>query len=258
MAITHKFATENYVDIKVASKADVVTLDNYYLKSEANTLHTEILEYVDDEVAALVNSAPETLDTLGELAAAFEENKDMVETLNAAITNKAEKSDLETTQELVSSNTNSITDIKTQLNGILELVYPKGAIYISTVATDPSVLFGFGTWEQIKDTFLLASGSKYIAGSTGGEAYHTLTVQEMPVHSHTVDAHSHAIGLDNDTTIGTYGWSLHVNANGNSVTGAQKTVTSGTSSPNTNTIGSGVAHNNMPPYLAVYVWKRIN
>lgn len=258
MAITHKFATENYVNTKVASKADVVTLDNYYLKSEANTLHIEILEYVDDEVAALVNSAPETLDTLGELAAAFEENKDMVETLNAAITNKAEKSDLETTQELVSSNTNSITDIKTQLNGILELVYPKGAIYISTVATDPSVLFGFGTWEQIKDTFLLASGSKYIAGSTGGESTHTLTVQEMPVHSHTVDAHSHAIGLDNDTTIGTYGWSLHVNANGNSVTGAQKTVTSGTSSPNTNTIGGGVAHNNMPPYLAVYVWKRIN
>lgn len=258
MAITHKFATENYVNTRVASKADVVTLDNYYLKSEANTLHIEILEYVDDEVAALVNSAPETLDTLGELATAFEENQDMVETLNAAVTNKAEKSDLETTQELVSSNTNSITDIKTQLNGILELVYPKGAIYISTVATDPSVLFGFGTWEQIKDTFLLASGSKYIAGSTGGEAYHTLTVNEMPVHSHTVNAHSHDIGLDNDTTYGTYGWSLHVNANGNSVTGAQKTVTSGTSSPNTNTIGGGVAHNNMPPYLAVYVWKRIN
>ena len=257
MAITHKFATENYVNTRVASKADVASLDNYYLKSEANTLHIEILEYVDDEVAALVNSAPETLDTLGELAIAFEENKDMVETLNAAVTNKAEKSDLETTQELVGSNTNSITDIKTQLNGILELVYPKGAIYISTVATDPSVLFGFGTWEQIKDSFLLASGSKYTAGSTGGESTHTLTVQEMPVHSHTVNAHSHAIGLDNDTTIGTYGWSLHVNANGNSVTGAQKTVTSGTSSPNTNTIGGGVAHNNMPPYLTVYMWKRI-
>lgn len=258
MTITQRFATENYVDTKVASKADVVTLDNYYLKSEANTLHIEILEYVDDEVAALVNSAPETLDTLGELATAFEENQDMVETLNAAVTNKAEKSDLEITQELVNSNTSHIVDIQTQVNGILELVYPKGAIYISTIATNPFVLFGFGTWEQIKDTFLLASGSKYIAGSTGGEAYHTLTVNEMPVHSHTVNAHSHDIGLDNDTTFGTYGWSLHINAEGNSVTGAQKTVTSGTSSPNTNTIGGGVAHNNMPPYLAVYVWKRIN
>lgn len=258
MAITHKFATENYVDIKVALKADVASLDKYYLKSEANALHTEILEYVDDEVAALVNSAPETLDTLGELAIAFEENKDMVETLNAAITNKAEKSDLKDIQESINTNTNSINSIQTQVNGILELVYPKGAIYISTVATNPSVLFGFGAWEQIEDVFLLGAGSAYTAGSTGGESTHTLTVQEMPVHSHTVNAHSHAIGLDNDTTVGTYGWSLHVSANGNSVTGAHKTVTSGTSSPNTNTIGGGVAHNNMPPYLAVYVWKRIN
>lgn len=77
MTITQRFITENYV---------VTTLDNYYLKSKANTLHTEILEYVDDEAAALVNSAPETLDTLGELATAFEENQDMVETLNAAVT----------------------------------------------------------------------------------------------------------------------------------------------------------------------------
>ena len=46
-------------------------LNNYYLKSEADSLHTEILGYVDNEVAALVNSAPETLDTIGELAAAF-------------------------------------------------------------------------------------------------------------------------------------------------------------------------------------------
>ena len=79
MAITQRFATEDYVE---------ATLDNYYLKSEANTLHTEILEYVDDEVAALVNSAPETLDTLGELAAAFQENDEVVDVLNQAITTK--------------------------------------------------------------------------------------------------------------------------------------------------------------------------
>lgn len=142
------------------------------------------------------------------------------------------------------------------LINILQAVYHVGSVYLSVNDTSPASLFG-GTWEQIEDVFLLGAGSAYTAGSTGGESTHTLTVQEMPVHSHTVNAHSHAIGLDNDTTIGTYGWSLHVNANGNSVTGAQKTVTSGTSSPNTNTIGGGVAHNNMPPYLTVYMWKRI-
>ena len=146
-------------------------------------------------------------------------------------------------------NTISYTDI-------LQVVYPVGAIYMSINNTSPASLFG-GSWEQIEDVFLLGAGSAYTAGSTGGESTHTLTVQEMPVHSHTVNAHSHAIGLDNDTTVGTYGWSLHINSNGTSVTGAHKTVTSGTSSPNTNTIGGGVAHNNMPPYLTVYMWKRI-
>lgn len=146
--------------------------------------------------------------------------------------------------------------VETSLTDMLQFIYPIGAIYLSINDTSPASLFG-GTWEQIKDVFLLSAGDIYTSGSTGGESTHTLTVQEMPVHSHTVNAHSHAIGLDNDTTNGMYGWSLHINANGTSVTGAQKTVTSGTSSPDTNTIGGGVAHNNMPPYLAVYMWKRV-
>ena len=83
------------IDAIDETKADKETLKNYYLKSEADTLHTEIEDYVDNQVAALVNSAPETLDTLGELAAAFEENSDMVETLNEAITFKANQSDLD-------------------------------------------------------------------------------------------------------------------------------------------------------------------
>jgi erythromycin esterase-like protein len=85
-----RHATENWVS---------QNLDNYYLKSEANNLHTEILDYVDNEVAALVNSAPETLDTIGELAAAFKENQDMVATLDAAITTKVSKEELQNTKE---------------------------------------------------------------------------------------------------------------------------------------------------------------
>lgn len=90
MGIVKRHATEDYVDEKFESKADITTLDNYYLKSEADTLHTEILGYVDNEVASLVNSAPETLDTLGELAKAFQENQEVVEALDNAITKKAD------------------------------------------------------------------------------------------------------------------------------------------------------------------------
>lgn len=67
------------------------TLDNYYNKTEVDAFHGTLEDYVDSQVAALVNAAPETLDTLGELAAAFEENKEVVEALDASITNKQDK-----------------------------------------------------------------------------------------------------------------------------------------------------------------------
>lgn len=75
----------------------------------------EAKSYTDTAVAALVNSAPETLDTLGELATAFEENADMVETLNAAVTNKAEKSDLDNLTELVDLNATNIESLQAQV-----------------------------------------------------------------------------------------------------------------------------------------------
>ena len=66
-------------------------LDNYYNKTEVDAFHDTLETYVDNQVAALVNAAPETLDTLGELATAFEENKEVVDALDASITNKQDK-----------------------------------------------------------------------------------------------------------------------------------------------------------------------
>ena len=69
--------------------------------------------------------------------------------------------------------------------------YPVGSIYMSVNSTSPATLFG-GTWEQIQDVFLLAAGSTYTAGDTGGSASHTLIVDELPSHVHTVPKHGHA------------------------------------------------------------------
>ena len=66
---------------------------------------------------------------------------------------------------------------------VLDKVYPVGSIYMSVNSTNPKTLFG-GTWVQIKDRFLLAAGTTYKAGATGGEAAHTLTASEMPSHNH--------------------------------------------------------------------------
>ena len=68
---------------------------------------------------------------------------------------------------------------------------PVGSIYLSVNSTDPSTYFG-GTWEQIKDRFLLCCGTSYSAGSSGGSATHshttanhTLTIAQIPSHTHT-------------------------------------------------------------------------
>ena len=79
---------------------------------------------------------------------------------------------------------------------LLNLVYPVGSIYWSSNNTNPATLFG-GTWTQIKDRFILAAGDSYSNGATGGAATVTLTVSNMPSHSHsftpsgTVGSHTH-------------------------------------------------------------------
>lgn len=118
--------------------------------------------------------------------------------------------------------------------------YPIGAIYISTNATSPETLFG-GTWRPIQGRFLLAADNTYKAGSTGGEATHTLTKNEMPNHQHSIwfpndgGEQSAEIGYPEAGSKNTY------------YAEASKTADA----------GGGAAHNNMPPYLAVYVWERV-
>ena len=116
---------------------------------------------------------------------------------------------------------------------LLAKIYPVGSIYMSVNNVSPASFLG-GTWEQLKDRFLLGCGDTYSNGATGGEAEHTLTVNEIPSHNHSAPSISWA---DIGTTGG--GWNNHANTTG--TTGAT---------------GGGQAHNNMPPYLAVYMWKR--
>lgn len=104
--------------------------------------------------------------------------------------------------------------------------------------------YGFGTWEQIKDRFLLGAGDDYEAGATGGEAAHTLTVGEMPSHSHNIRSNS---------INGTKGYVLF-DHNSNVTPSSLPWQWAGTNIQNT---GDGWPHNNMPPYLTVYIWRRI-
>ena len=80
--------------------------------------------------------------------------------------------------------THSLTSIMTLLLKHIRLAaYPVGSLYTSSKSTDPHELFG-GKWKPIQDTFLWCAGPKHAAGTTGGAETHTLTVEEMPAHSH--------------------------------------------------------------------------
>ena len=135
---------------------------------------------------------------------------------------------------------------------VLKKAYPVGCIYTSTVSTNPNTLFGFGTWSEYGQGRVLVGKSADTEfdtiGKTGGEKTHTLTIAEMPIHTHTQNAHSHTVaggGLETDG--GSYRAGSDFNIN--------NTTTSSTTATNRNT-GGGSAHNNLPPYIVVYFWKR--
>ena len=132
-------------------------------------------------------------------------------------------------------------DVEQLKSQIMLLAHPVGSIYESTDSTSPATLFG-GTWTQIKDRFLLAAGDIYTVGATGGEATHALTASEMPAHSHGPKVNGERFACHAGTaTVTGLGFSA----------GSNVDLTWETAS-----VGGGAAHNNMPPYLTVYVWQR--
>lgn len=145
------------------------------------------------------------------------------------------------------SSTNKIL-VKTILDiykqELLDDLYPIGSIYMSVNDANPNTLFG-GTWEKIKDRSLLGSGDIYLLGSTGGEAEHTLTIKEMPEHNHGYNTYQNGYpsnyidGTNYRTPVQRIPWSPDITEN-----------TYGSKA------GSSQAHNNMPPYLVVNIWKR--
>ena len=157
-----------------------------------------------------------------------------------------------------------------QANMDFNLIYPVGSIYMSTNNTNPALLFG-GTWEQLENRFLLGAGSSYTAGNTGGKA--SYAAADMPKHSHTkgtmnITGNTKYISSNavwSGTNDGAFrGYS---NSGAPSITNV---ATSGTASGyyfkfnaadgwtgSTSEVGTNTNATIMPPYLVVYMWKRL-
>lgn len=140
-------------------------------------------------------------------------------------------------------------------NFVLDNVYPIGSIYMNVNSTNPGTLFG-GTWEQIQGKFLLGMSSSYPAGSQGGEASHTLTTEEMPSHEHNPANEAGYYGFVTNSkkafTVGDMG----VQSGSGRYYPYASAAFDISRNTLTGTTGGGKSHNNMPPYLSIYIWKR--
>lgn len=169
--------------------------------------------------------------------------------------------------ETTKSNTDRIAanELKIKLIGgddPLNALHPVGSIYISTDSASPASLFG-GEWEQISGRFLIGTGSPennddntspgiydYAAGSKGGEKTHTLTNSEAPRLDRTI-----AINGDKMYTLGAVSGEQY---QGTSIVSTVSSTSKFNYPILLSEYGKDQPHNNMPPYLAVYMWKRVN
>lgn len=173
------------------------------------------------------------------------------------LTSKNNKFSLDENGNLV---VNSITCNNALLN-ILD-VYPIGSIYMNFTNTNPSNLFG-GIWKQLKGRFLIGQGAcdtnttnyfgecqagwtDMLDGELGGEVKHKLTIEEMPSHNH--GTQTGAGNFISDSSKETPGTQMNFAAGSYHRYAMNKT----------SSIGGNQEHNNMPPYIVVYMWQRIS
>lgn len=182
-----------------------------------------------------------------------------------------------------------VTKVFTEIHSlatVADLIYPVGSIYMNVTNLNPATVFG-GTWEEIQGRFLLGRSAAHQVGQQAGAETVTLTVAQMPAHTHTGPSHTHSTPNHTHTaTCGSAGAHTHtverkkVAATGTAKYAAQAGATHNTSSAgahthtitiasggggttgaagtgNTGSAGSGQAVNIMPPFLSVFMWKRI-
>lgn len=164
------------------------------------------------------------------------------------------------TQTNERTNAPSIRAVREGLADKWQDIYPVGSIYMSVNNVNPSTVFG-GTWQQIKDKFLLACGDTYNNGATGGVASNpytpagtvgntTLTINQIPSHTHGVPTYGFNKAAGTEAGAG-------VTDNPSLIQGYVDTqAVGGGQAHNHGFSGTATTFDNMPPYLAVNVWVR--
>ena len=149
----------------------------------------------------------------------------------------------------------TIKDAVSSLNIKMDLVRSHVGMIVqsTTLNTEAKVIaiYGGTSWTKIEGRFLLGASSSYAANSTGGEAAHRLTINEMPSHNHAFTSGGNAMCVyTNADPANQYSWGYVAGQNTDWYKNANKDIANITYN------GGNAAHNNMPPYKAVYIWER--
>ena len=174
-----------------------------------------------------------------------------VATLGTVEASKAVTADAN--KDITGARNLTITGALSAGSGLITLadVYPVGSIYINAaVATNPATLLGFGTWVAFGAGRVMvgidASQTEFdTLGEESGSKTHQLTEAELPSHFHLS-----GYGADATPRHGTTGSLSSVRIDNDGI------AFFSTSAAHTSSVGSGTAHNNLQPYIVVYMWRR--
>lgn len=211
---TERFEGEVITDGNLVYKVDydlgdLVTIENSKWGKQIHVRINEITEVYDqngDQVIPVFGRSSDTSPTSVNQDTSGSPSSE-IPTLTPSRVVVTDESGLNTASSVTSQELLSLAGItsaiQSQINNLWKTIYPVGSLYLSTVATNPATLFG-GTWEQIQDKFMLAAGTTYLAGTTGGNASHVHSsaahTHSVAGHAHTSAAHTHSVNAHSHTS----------------------------------------------------------
>lgn len=168
------------------------------------------------------------------------------------------QTDITSLQNSRDTHTNAISQISSQIAALGRTLFPVGSIFTTTTNTNPSTFLG-GTWEQFgKDKFLLGAGDTYTAGSEGGSSGVTLAQENIPDYTLgvvPVPPPTNGQNWDNENVKFVSMGATSTNKPG--VTGENILISTGDQyGYQISSGGSGAVIETLPPYVAVYFWRR--
>ena len=231
-------------------EADGITVKNASSATSADSANTATkAETADSATTAETADTATKAEQDGEgnvISSTYVTNTQLSNSLSTKANTSGQYDDLTAGAAIRDNEGNVISSTYIKASDLLDILYPVGSIYMNYAnSTSPASTLG-GSWTRIYNKFLVGAGSSYTIGSEGGEEFHQLTTAEIPNHTHNTNVRLQWVDSPVSNSLN-FTWASSP---------ANLHVLGGNEGPWTSGVGGGQAHNNMPPYRAVWMWRR--